>query len=332
MTADDPPTDVDATALSDAEIERLLELTEAVVTGEDLTAESAQELLAILRTAGVDFEGASMDEQTLSTRLHDALGIARLLLEIRSNIATEATRTWMRTGSRMVDSALGSESPREFLDDTVDIARDELARIGLDLPLPVGDGNWDERSDRTGTSRIAELRERGQRLLEQSADVDHEEPAHPAYERIVDELATDEVRILRLLAQEGPQPAVDIRDRGRWFIGSELVAAELTMLCIDAGCRDDDRQGAYVTNLHRLGLIWIADEPLEDLQRYQLLEAQPHIESVKADARRPRAVRRSIHLTPLGTDFCETVLGVELTSNHTTARRVQSTENRSDDG
>ena len=50
------------------------------------------------------------------------------------------------------------------------------------------------------------LRERGAELLERSRDVWNDEDAHPAYERILDELAPDEARVLLLLLQGGPQP------------------------------------------------------------------------------------------------------------------------------
>ena len=67
-------------------------------------------------------------------------------------------------------------------------------------------------AERRGTGEPPpSLRERGAELLRRSADVDYDEDAHPAYERILDELAPDEARILRLLATEGPQPAVDVR-------------------------------------------------------------------------------------------------------------------------
>ncbi len=53
----------------------------------------------------------------------------------------------------------------------------------------------------TGPSRATarSLREQGAELLRQSADVDAEDGAHPAYARILSELAPDEARILRLL-------------------------------------------------------------------------------------------------------------------------------------
>ena len=66
---------------------------------------------------------------------------------------------------------------------------------------------------------------------------DYEEDAHPAYERILDELAPDEARILRLLVRTGPQPAVDVRSGGPADRPRELVAPGLNMIGAEAGCR-----------------------------------------------------------------------------------------------
>ena len=41
-----------------------------------------------------------------------------------------------------------------------------------------------------------------------------EDDGHPAYARILDELAPDEARILLLLLRSGPQPSVDVRTGG----------------------------------------------------------------------------------------------------------------------
>ena len=45
---------------------------------------------------------------------------------------------------------------------------------------------------------------------------------------------------------------------------------------------------------------------------YQVLEAQPDVLEAKGSVRRARAVRRSIHLTPFGEDFCRDGLGLHL--------------------
>lgn len=183
---------------------------------------------------------------------------------------------------------------------------DARAREATSRPSPRGD-HGRSRGAEPGSS----LRERGAELLRQSADVRIADDTHPAYERILDDLAPDEGRILRLLATAGPQPAVDVRTARPLKIGSRLVAASLSMIAEQAGCRRRDRTHAYLNNLNRLGLIWFSREPLEDPRRYQVLEAQPDVVGAIRQAGRATTVRRSIHLTPFGEDFCELCLPLD---------------------
>ena len=153
------------------------------------------------------------------------------------------------------------------------------------------------------------LRERGAELLRRSRDVNFDEDAHPAYMRILEDLAPDEARILRLLVDEGPQPSVDVRSGLMPFQStSELVAAGLNMIGTEAGCRHLEDVPAYLTNLHRLGLVWFSREALTDTQRYQVLEAQPEVDEALKSTGHTRTIRRSILLTPFGWDFCELCL------------------------
>ncbi len=165
----------------------------------------------------------------------------------------------------------------------------------------------EEPAPRDETSAAA-LRRRGEELLRLSADVNYEEDSHPAYARILDVMAPDEARILRLLTQ-GAQPAVDVRSGGPLGVGvvaTELVAPGLTMIGAEAGCRHLDRVPAYLNNLYRLGLIWFSREQVGDHLRYQVLEAQPEVVAALDEAGRgSRTIRRSIHLTPFGADFCD---------------------------
>ena len=165
----------------------------------------------------------------------------------------------------------------------------------------------ERRAPRAGEANRQSLRERGAELLARSADVSQTEDLHPAYARILDNLAPDEARILRLLASGGPQAAIDVR-RGLPLV-SELVAPGLNMIGAEAGCRYPDRVPAYLDNLNRLGLIWFSRETLRDVNRYQVLEAQPEaVAAMREGGRTSRTVRRSIHLTPFGVDFCEACL------------------------
>jgi hypothetical protein len=153
------------------------------------------------------------------------------------------------------------------------------------------------------------LQERGAELLRRSADVNLEEDSHPAYARILEDLAPDEARILRLLHEAGPQPSVDVRSGVLPLQStSELVAAGLNMIGEEAGARHLDDIPAYLNNLFRLGLIWFSRERLPDPRGYQVLEAQPEVTEALTSASHTRTVRRSINLTPFGRDFCELCL------------------------
>lgn len=155
------------------------------------------------------------------------------------------------------------------------------------------------------------LRARGAELLRQSADVDAPDDVHPAYARILAELAPDEARILRLLSRDGPQPAIDVRAANLIGMGSQLVARALNMMGTEAGCRNPERVPAYLNNLERLGLLCFSPESLDDPSRYQVLEAQPDAMDAIRRAGRARTVQRTIRLTAFGNDFCEVCLPVD---------------------
>jgi hypothetical protein len=156
------------------------------------------------------------------------------------------------------------------------------------------------------SSTIEDLRRRGDALLARSADVYFTEDVHPAYDRILDQLAPDEARILRFMAQNGPQPSVNVRTNRPLGIGSELVAGDLTSVPEQAGVRYPDRSRHYLINLNRLGLTLTSDDPVL-LSRYMVLEVQPIVETaLKAAGRVPKIVRKSLRLTEFGEDFCRT--------------------------
>jgi Abortive infection alpha len=159
----------------------------------------------------------------------------------------------------------------------------------------------------------------GQELLRRSRDVWADDKGHPAYARIIEELAPDEARILLLLLRRGPQPSVDVRTGGLvGTVSSNLVRANLNMIGSLSGVRYLDRVPSYLHNLERLGLVWFSGETLRDPQEYQVLEAQPDVIDARAEVRRSKLERRSIHLTPFGEDFCRDGLGLHLSDEELT--------------
>jgi hypothetical protein len=156
------------------------------------------------------------------------------------------------------------------------------------------------------SSNAADLRRRGDALLAVSADVYFTDDVHPAYDRILGELAPDEARMLRFLALNGAQPLVDVRTNRPLGIGSELIAGDLTSVPEQAGVRHLNRSGSYVINLKRLGLVEVSNDPVV-LNRYMVLEVQPSVEEARKKAgRAPKVIRKSLLLTDFGTDFCNT--------------------------
>jgi hypothetical protein len=234
--------------------------------------------------------------------------------------------TSMRVSSRVLRATLSGESPAYLLRELGPEMR-RLAHRLLDVADQVDGGEPVDSEDITDADEVdpdgsgsgaangrpgresTSLRDRGAELLRRSAALHGGEDDHPAYERMLGQLAPDEARILRLLATDGGQPSVDVRSGGALKKESELVAAGLNMIGPASGCRRIARVPAYLNNLERLGLIWFSREALADEGGYQVLEAQPEVmEAMRSAGRGRRIVRRSVSLTPLGVDFCRTCL------------------------
>ncbi|MXR52856.1 DUF4393 domain-containing protein [Halovenus sp. WSH3] len=277
---------------------------------------------------GIDDE--ELDLEAVDDSEFESVRLARLGAAMTQRATGYSLESGLRTGTRMGYAALNARSPAELLTEIRAITLDELQRSGVDIGerrsewLAAHEDAVDERP-----VTADQLRRRGERLLSKSADVGRDEAFHPSYPSILDDLAGDEARILRLLATDGMQASLDVYDRQYIPFKAHLIARNLSMVGTDAGCRHPERTPIYLQNLHRLGLVRFSDEPVENLKRYQVLDAQPHIEAAIETANRPRTVYGSIQLTELGIDFCENCLPV--TVDHSRQRRRFRTDSAPDD-
>jgi hypothetical protein len=248
------------------------------------------------------------------------------LLRALPGIARIAGTAWVRTADwtvrasldatgRLIRSAASGEAPTELFRRTASDFRGWARGVLGIVDTAAEDAEpRPAEPDPEPDDESATLRDRGADLLRRSADVRVSEEGHPAYERILDNLAPDEGRILRMLVLDGPQPSVDIR--AGLPMASQLVAPGRNMIGAQAGCRHLERVPAYLNNLYRLGLVWFSRESLEDPRLYQVLEAQPEVvEAMRKAGRTGRTVRRSILLTPFGRDFCDACLPVDAVSD-----------------
>ncbi|HEY0904438.1 MAG TPA: Abi-alpha family protein [Marmoricola sp.] len=242
---------------------------------------------AALRSASWAIGSGARSARNFARAMTDPAAAGELVRGVASDVA-EASRTISSVAAAVSD---GMPLPRAVLRATVTLSS---------MAIP---------DDAPEDARELSLRERGEDLLRRSRDVWSEDEAHPAYARILEELAPDEARILLLMLRGGPQPSVDVRTGGPvGMVSSTLIAGGLTMIGPRAGVRHLDEVPAYLNNLHRLGLVWFSREQIEDPMEYQVVEAQPDVLEAMHSTRFPKVVRRSIHLTPFGVDFCRTCL------------------------
>ncbi|MGH3969788.1 MAG: Abi-alpha family protein, partial [Mycobacterium sp.] len=235
----------------------------------------------------------SRPSPTPAARLwHGTAGLANVAATASWRLTKWATETTVQTTHQILKGATAGESLARIAAD----AAAGLTTITRDMfgsSSPGGNQHPPARID-SGSSSAGrhphsgpedpsvpdaapgELRERGDHLLDRSADVDDADGPHPAYQRILPELAPDEARILRLLAVSGPQPSVDVRTARPLGRGVETIAAGLTMIGELVGCRHVERTHAYLNNLNRLGLVWFSKEPVSP-GRYQVIEVQPAV-------------------------------------------------------
>jgi hypothetical protein len=233
-------------------------------------------------------------------------------------LARVAAGAWLRTGAwtaetavkatrRLADAARSPEKAATLVDDTRrEVARTGRRLLGIPDPRPASSGRRDPAD-----YDDAELHERWEQLIDLSTEIEVEVDGHPAFAGILSQLHPDEARILRLLAQEGPQAAVDVRNWRPLGIGSHVVAPGLNMIGQHAGCLMVERVPVYLSNLFRLGLIWFSRDPVDEISPYQVLEAQPEVKEALKRAGRGTTVRRSVRLTPFGEQFCAACLSGE---------------------
>lgn len=295
-----------------------------------IDAESEAVELEFEASVDMDAEDGAVDvrdEEEFEGLIWAVPGLTRLAAKAWLRTVAWGARTSLRVSLRVGHAAVDPRATvtlvrdvsagvrlyaREFLGISELERRVEEADPGGGAGAPVSSSRAVVRRGEDRPPPEVSLRIRGAQLLRQSADVRADDRAHPAYARIMAELAPDESRILRLLASEGPQPVVDVRALNLIGVGSQLVAAELSMVGPEAGVRHVDRMPEYVINLQRLALIEFADEPVSDPIRYQVLEAQPEVLETIKEASRAKTEHRSLRLTAFGQSFCDMVLPLDL--------------------
>jgi hypothetical protein len=229
-----------------------------------------------------------------------------------------ATSSTVAAGLRVARAVRDGEPPGELLasarEEAIRAARQALGIADLERRL-ARLAPLDEEASSNGPVEADLLQERGRQLVGRSAKLGSEPDAHPAFALLLEQLAPDEARILRVLARDGAQPLIDVLETGPLGVGSgRELEQRITVLADVAGCRRPELLQLYLDNLIRLGLVRVGDDPLDEEPLYDLLEAQPELTEAReqtSGGARAKVVRRRIELSELGRRFCELCLPVD---------------------
>jgi hypothetical protein len=147
---------------------------------------------------------------------------------------------------------------------------------------------------------VADLREMFENLLVTSMDRNTVASAHPAFVTMISQLTPDEAWILKSIDLNRTDYAL-ITAQMSGKTTSEALGFR-TRVGIGAGI-DEARQLQYISNLERLGILRISDDPvanIEGFREYGLLH-----DAIKSEfpGRHPKILNGSIQVTPLGRQF-----------------------------
>lgn len=124
-----------------------------------------------------------------------------------------------------------------------------------------------------------DLRTEGKELLRRSAAL--EDPnEHPAFKRMLREMAPDEARIVCFLAESGPQPTINVIETNGMSRTSRELSRHVSLVGSEAGCIRPDLTPIYLDNLDRLGLVHHRPFRVGGNEEYELLEAQPGVDGL----------------------------------------------------
>jgi len=133
----------------------------------------------------------------------------------------------------------------------------------------------------------------------------------PSFVEILKQLTPDEARILRRLATRAPVPIVHIRRENEKRQGT-IIARNLSLVALEAGCHFPNNVQSYLDNLDRLGVVRMFSRGsfYTDDGLYSALETNSAVLALKASiALAPgltaRFERSGLELTALGVSLIE---------------------------
>lgn len=186
---------------------------------------------------------------------------------------------------------------------------------GFAWRLPGLDGGLAEVGDhemvtliRPMNGHVEPLRAGMAELLNQSANADAPRAAEYLYSSILRQLVPDEARILAALADGDPRPSVDLVLRNALGGHQRPLLRNLSSVGRAAGVSAPAYVPAYLTRLHRLGVVDVGDEDPTLSEQYDILLTDQLVRDAEQRAKHSRrggvrTVRHTVRISELGLAF-----------------------------
>jgi len=140
-------------------------------------------------------------------------------------------------------------------------------------------------------------------LLNHSIDFGADRAREYLYAVILRQLTPDEARVVAALAGGAIYPSVDVAERAAFGGTGRVVLRNASTVGKSAGVSLLEAVPAYLTRLAGLGLLDVGEEVPEMETQYEILMTDSTVRDAQDSVKRPRAIRRSVRLSQLGTRF-----------------------------
>jgi hypothetical protein len=142
-------------------------------------------------------------------------------------------------------------------------------------------------------------------LLNRSIGFGRERAKEYLYAIMLRQLTPDEARILSALSGGSPFPLIDVAERTNRGTAGRIVLRNASTVGKSAGVSLIDQVPSYVTRLVGLGLVDIGEEAPSLETQYQMLMTDETVRRAENSVKRAKFVRRTVHISRLGTQFWE---------------------------
>lgn len=155
----------------------------------------------------------------------------------------------------------------------------------------------------SGATEREPLRAAMAELLNHSIGFGTDRAREYLYAMLLRQLTPDEARIVASLADGSTYPAVDVVERTGLRGGGRVILRNASTVGKSAGVSLPEAVPAYLTRLAGLGLVHVDEEATEMETQYEILLTDSTVRDAQDSVKRPRTVRRSVHLSTLGARF-----------------------------